>query len=169
VEQVEAEMGETMHEVPDQGTLAGRAKAARVRSQENKTLELDVYPGVLAVRYRILPWEQVAAIRDRNRRIKSEGLRELYIACDQLIHACETAIEVLPDGQRDLELRYGPELATAVGIDNPPNSCTARQALLMIFDGDSRVMGHWGEYVEWTQEMAPEVNDDVMRDFRRKG
>jgi hypothetical protein len=149
-------------------SLAQRVNQRRAELQSQRTVTLDVpgYVGILAAEYRLLTWPTIRKIAHRHRKVRDEGVRELYVASDTLLLACEQVFEVKENGlSRPLGLKWGPELAVKLGVDNLPEASTNRQALIAIFDVDSRIVGHYSEYVEWQQGEGVEVDQEVVADF----
>lgn len=154
---------------PAFGSLAERAKAAREEASKHRTIVIDVstYEGVLAMEYRLISWQKVAQIRKLHERQRDEGIKELYIACDQLLTACEQAHEVQPDGTlRPLGVGWGAQLCQMLGIEGSAE-LTPRQAMIKIFEIDSRIIGHWAEYLQWQQGEIKEVDREVGSDFTK--
>lgn len=163
---------------PPDESLAERARKRREALQRERTtvLEIPAYEGVVAVEYRILGYQLIRKLALMHARERDAGLRELYICADQLIRACENTYELRDDHPkidvegcnlhgRPLGLRYGVELAQALGITTLSPGATARQALLAIFDVDSRVVAHHAEYMAWTSGERVGLEQEVERDF----
>lgn len=149
---------------PLQARIAQRRKV--LQSQRTLTIDVPGYEGILMAEYRVLPWQTIRKNVDRHQRQRDEGLRELYIAADGLMMACENLYEIKPpnDTKVALDVVWGIAAANKLGIELEPGT-TARQALLAIFEVDSRIVGHYSELVSWQQGENQELDEELARDF----
>lgn len=170
-ESVAQENGSSPVDAPA-GSLAERMQAVRAELQSHRTVILPVtgYSSVIAAEYRALPYPEIRRIISRHQRQPNEALREIYVAADQLIDACVDIHEVNPnDGSyTSLGMTWGPELARYLGFTNVESNWRERPALLAIFeDRDTWLLQHASEWSDWQQGEDVEVDEDVMRDFKR--
>ena len=158
---------EPSEHVDNNSSLQSRISERRRVLQSQRTTIIDVpgYEGILAAEYRVLPWQIIRKNVAKHEKQRDPGLRELYIAADGLIMACENLHEVNPDGtKRPLGVVWGLAAAEKLGIALTPTT-TVRQALLEIFGVDSRIVGHYADLVTWQQGMNQEVDEELARDF----
>lgn len=149
--------------------LKERISERRKVLQNQRTVILDVpgLEGILAAEYRALPWQTIRKNVSKHERQRDQGLRELYIAADALIMACENLYEVMSDGtQVPLNLTWGHAAASRLGIDVAADA-TVRQVLLAIFEVDSRIVGHYAQVAAWQQGANQEIDKELARDFTR--
>jgi hypothetical protein len=153
--------------VDGDSSLRARIEARRKARQSQTTTTIDVpgYEGILAAEYRVLPWQTIRKNVTRHERQRDEGLREIYVAADGLLMACENLWEIKPDDTKvSLDVVWGIAAAQKLGIEVTPGM-TARQALMAIFEVDSRIVGHYSELVSWQQGENQELDEELARDF----
>jgi hypothetical protein len=165
-DQIEVGVEPSEHVDGDSSLRARISERRRVlQSQRTTTIDVPGYEGILAAEYHVLPWQTIRRNVTRHERQRDDGLRELYIAADGLLMACENIYEIKPDDNRvALNIVWGLAAAQKLGIELPANA-TARQALLAIFGVDSRIVGHYSELVAWQQGENQELDEELARDF----
>ncbi len=159
---------ESNHTGPS-STLAERARARREKLVNQQTIVLEVpsYEGILAVEYRALDYFESRRIGDRLNRIKDEGERDLYLACDTLIAASINAFELGQENVRELGVGWGQQLAKHLGVD-VADDATARQAVLSCFPRSQSAVVAFAEYTDWLTGALVDVDDEQRPDFPRR-
>lgn len=160
-----AQLGTGATRQPDLGkTALDRIRQRYTTGSANDTTDIDVpgYEGDVAVRYRVLPFEdarriEMAAAREPD----SNAYRELRVMMDELIHACDSIIvrveggDMVPLTDNGDLIRFDSRLAEAFGLDYAEE---ARDVLLGLFAapvtvgrdrGPHMVARHYEDYLSW--------------------
>jgi hypothetical protein len=159
----------TRPEPTQAGSLADRARQRResIRKQNTERFTVPGYDGIIEAEYRLLDWKRIGKVQaahDQLRR-RDEDLAVLYSAADLLIAANVDIVDLTGPDPKSLGLTWGPALARELGVEDLPDNCTPRQALLAILVVDSRVIDHFRDYERWQQGHAPRTDEEAVRDF----
>ena len=149
------------------GSLAARARTRRDHLLERKTTTIEVpgYDGILSVEYRAITYSEGRRIAGRHERQSDDAIRELYIACDQLMTASVNAYELSDEAEpRSLNTGWGVPLAQMLGIE-VFDTMTPRQAMIACFARDVFITRHWAEYTEWLSGAQIEADEEQRQDF----
>lgn len=167
---VEYESNELLEEEEGTEDLVQSSLAQRMQSRsqelERQVTEVFDIPGwedILSVELRLMGWQVLRGIGQRNRKVKQVALQELYTAIDSIITATSQFYEVQGERRVTLEGDTWISLARRTG-KKLPDELTQRQAVLALV-GDTRVMVLYNEWQEWMQGERREVDEEVMRDF----
>jgi hypothetical protein len=154
------------------GSLADRARQRResIRKQNTERFTVPGYDGIIEAEYRLLDWKRIGKVQSAHDRLRrrDEDLAALYSAADLLIAANVDIYDLGPAAgaeSKSLGLTWGPALARELGVEDLPDNCTARQALLAILVVESRVIDHFRDYERWQQGHAPRADEEAVRDF----
>lgn len=154
---------------PTGGSLAARMKR-RGKELENQRTEVFEIPGweeILAVELRMLGYEESRKIGRRLSKIRNESLQELYSYVDQIVAATEGFYEVDGDRRTPVDKTWM-DLARAGAPHKLPEDLTPRMAVISLV-GDRRVAYLFNDWEEWMRGERPEVDEEVVRDFRTTG
>lgn len=139
-------------------------QARREELQAGHTIDLDVpgWEGVLRARYRPVDWREMRRIGARVNRDRSnvdDFTRELYVAADTIVAACEEVLKPNGAGWKGTGQRWSAELAHALGIEDPQ---TPRQAIFALFGSDRLVARHFAELNAWMEGENREVDHELV-------
>lgn len=156
------------------GSLQSRMQAKR-NEAEGRHSELFAVPNwedMIEVELRMLGWERLRKIAHRHRKVRNEALQELYVCADQIIWATEGFVEVdgdkrTPVQQDWVSLARAGEGARGVMPLGPES--TVRQALIALVAHDTRIMALWQEWQDWMKSSRPEMDEELVSDFRTTG
>lgn len=139
-------------------SLRDRVQARREALQEQQTITLDLpgYGGDLRARYRLIDWRQARRINERVSELRDidSATRDLYLAADTLVAACETVIDA---GGHE----FGPwsaDLAHSLGFPDPQ---TSRQAVFAILLREHWVMAHALDLEAWVEGRSLVVTEEL--------
>lgn len=150
------------------GSLAARMQERREQLERSQSTFMDIpgYDDLICVAYRAIGWQRINKIVDGVAGERDPSLRQLYAAADTLIAAREQVYEVTPEGTlRAIDASWH-DLCEGAGVALPEDA-TERVALLALFEVDSRVMSHYGEYERWLG--GQRIGQELVRDFERTG
>lgn len=169
-----AEEAPTNDAVAPGSVLAQLRKHRASHQQERHTdLEIPGYGGKLYGRFAPVPWETLRGIAQRaDRTLKNNPRRDLVVAADTLLHACQMILATDADGKvtplhehsevgEEEPIRFDLQLATLLGIEGAK---TSREIILAIFPDDLAVMSLYVEFVEWQGDADAEADEALFQD-----
>jgi hypothetical protein len=154
------------------------ARREQIESQTTVVLELPGYEGILGVEFRALGWQRIRQSMARHRKIKDEGLKEMYAAADTLIAAREETYELNPEVSTttveidEQEVPARPlgetfkDLSIRAGL-RVTESTTERQAVFGLLHRDARLMDLYRAWEEWLKGV--DFDEELAEDFGRTG
>jgi hypothetical protein len=139
-------------------SLRERVQARREALQAQQSITLDVpgYNGELRARYRLIDFREARRINERIDTLRDldSATRELYIAADTLVIACEAVL----DAEGHEFDPWSPELAHSLGFPDPQ---TARQAVFAVIFRDHWVIQHAIEFETWVAGEVQAVTEEL--------
>lgn len=107
-------------------TLLQQLRDRRQALVAGRTIDLDVpgYDGDLVVRYRFVPYEELAAAGEALAKVKDPRQREVFAACDTLARCADEVFlrvggELTPVSEDGVPVKFDDRLAEALGFDDP--------------------------------------------------
>lgn len=140
-------------------TLLTRLRERRAALGAARTTDLDVpgYDGAIVVRYKWVPYEEMAKAGRKLAKIKDDTRQQLAAAADTLVMCCESILLRVEDDLQPLAEHFGDEaLGEALGFEAE----TARRAVFELFRNDYAVLQQAVEVSAWLQGESPEVDEE---------
>ncbi len=156
--------------VEDNDTLSVLAELRTLRGTlggESKPLDLEVpgYKGLLLIRYKWVPYSQIAQNAKSLSKIEETAERQLSAAADVLVDTCEEFLirvgeELQPLSKNDIPVTFGdPRLPESLGF--MPTD-TARKACMRVFNNDYALIRTADVVTTWLQDTSRKVDADVL-------
>jgi hypothetical protein len=152
-------------------SLQERLRASREALQKQRTFVLGVQGHVhagLHARYRVLPYEELRRIGQRNPGLTGTPEGEVMVAALTIANSCLEVLDKNPDTGELTSVGNGwnPEVVRELFPDaDLPEHATSLNAIHEVFsgpDGQTNLMMHWQDYNEKVAEVVPEI-DEVIR------
>jgi hypothetical protein len=150
------------------GSLQDRLAERRKAISKVKIVDIPLpgYEDLLVGRYKRIGYEPIKGIADRASKNPNEARGEVVAACDTLIQACVTILQVESDGSlKDLEIGWSPGLAQMFGIPVPPGASGrwAIQAVLApLPEMDVCIMQHLQKYGEEMGYVHKDTDEELL-------
>lgn len=152
------------------GTLLDGLRKKREGISKDRTMDLDIpgYDGELAVRYGIVPWDELKVIGEKAQESRARR-KELMAHADTLIRACRTILlknqttgemqpanEIIKEYKDGEPVRFDERLAEMFKLDTK----SARETLFAVFANDLAVTAQHNELGAWMQSSNNQDSQD---------
>ncbi|MCU1500587.1 MAG: hypothetical protein JWM47_4540 [Acidimicrobiales bacterium] len=150
-------------------SLADRVKTRRqaLETEQNITLDLPGYEGILAAEFRLLAWTEGRNIGRTNAEEPDEALQLLYTSADCLLTAHVQFFEIDGEDEKPLDDDTWQTLCGRADVRLPAGA-SARVAMIALLE-DVGVMSLWSEYEAWRVTRGRRIAAAVVRGFNKTG
>lgn len=147
-------------------SLLDRLREKRRKLGETKSIYRDVpgYGGDLVVRYKWVPYEELASKGQKLQKIKNPTKRDLLAAADMLATLCDEICirvgeEIRPLAEDGGPITFGDErLGEALGFELK----SAREGVFGTFNNDYAVLAEAVALSSWLQDASREVDEEFQ-------
>lgn len=144
-----------------------QARHQQLVEQTTETFDVPGYQGILRVRYRVLTWKEIRRVGRNVGQIPDldDETRELYVAADHLVTACEAIYDADLDedvGEDDpppAGEKWSPALAASLGFEGVRSP---RQAVFQIIARDTQVMTHYEAMMDWQDAENAQASEKLV-------